>query len=359
MNETAAILPLKPTRTDFALHLNQLALMAEATGDEQLARAFDVFSATTGLDKLAEVAERCRLEATEADNKLLKGLKSIHELEVHYRAFTKQAGALRFSFSNWLPSLKVRPLVPGELAVIVADTATGKTTIAQNWIRHAHPLTCVMFQLELPTTVLFERYLSMEIGVDGEAIFESYKSGEAPKLSFDKLKHVWTWEKSAVTPDEIQEVLTKAEYKIGKRPALVFIDYIGLIGGKGTTRYERVSTAIETFKQMAKNLGMIFVVLAQMSRPENKDVGDPKLHSAKDSGSIEASAGLVLGLTRDAKNPSSLKIKVIKSSHRGGGQVLDCQFHFPSMRITECAKSASVDEADADAARQYAHRTGE
>jgi replicative DNA helicase len=115
----------------------------------------------------------------------------------------------------------------------------------------------------------------------------------------------------------------------------VIIDYLQLVSGRGE-RYNRISDAVEKFKVVAKNTGTIFVVISQIGRPADKDTpSEPKLHSAKESGSIENSAGLVLGIWRDVDDHRKLWVKVLKNSKGRSGTKIACEFSFPSMRITE------------------------
>jgi KaiC/GvpD/RAD55 family RecA-like ATPase len=332
--------PKKISREDLRRHLIGLAESIEEQGDKQMGDSLAAYSAMVGLGRLQpqQWEGLCELQPTPEDEKILADIHSIDWMAEQYREFVAASDLVRFSISSWLPSLKQRPIVPGELVAVIGDTGTAKTAFVQNLIQRAAPLTCLMFQLELPTSLLFERYMSMETGIDGEDLYKSVKSDPEVPFQTTRFKHVWTCTKSRLSPEQIEERIQKASMKIGSEPVIVVVDYVGLVAGKGE-RYNRVSDAVEFFKTTAKNLNVIMVVVAQISRPPDRELGEPKLHSAKDSGSIESSAGLHLGLSRDANDPGLLRVKVLKSTKGGAGNVAECRFEFPSMKIFETTET--------------------
>src|SRR4029077_5148277 len=67
---------------------------------------------------------------------------------------------------NWLPALGVRPLGPGDLLGIVADTGQLKSAAPLNILaRNAH-LPAVVFSLELDELPMFERIAAISASVD-------------------------------------------------------------------------------------------------------------------------------------------------------------------------------------------------
>lgn len=263
-------------------------------------------------------------------------IKSMAELEVEYSDFTKRAESVSYSF-DWLPSLRVcvRPLVPGELVVILADTGVGKTAILQNIARNAKMFT-LMFELELPGTLMFERFVQMESGKHGEDVFDSYRAGAPVPWDRAQLQHVFVCEKSRMKADEMQRIIQQAEMKIGEPPGLFLVDYLGLMEGKGTSRYERISDLAEQMKIIAKDTNTIGFLASQISRSAgDSDDGEINLHAAKDSGSIENSAGLVLGAWRSGKNGEFINIKILKNTKGRAGKVIVCDFKGVSMQIQQ------------------------
>ena len=276
----------------------------------------------------------------------LKGLSlpiyTVSELEADYKRFVSQMEQNSLSLGKWLPTLrKIRPLVPGELVFIIGDTGTGKTGLLQNIAKAALPLPTLMFELELPKELMFERFASQASGFTCDLVEEAYRTrGEENTLVdvLDKsLKNLFVCSESRLTVQQIESIIMRSELKIGERPKVVLVDYIQLVGGKGENRREKISDIAEDLKVMAKATRTIVIVTSQTSRPEkkNQDEYQPSLHSAKESGSIESSCGLLLGAWRDSEDGSLLHVKVLKSTKGGAGIQIPCNFDGARMRITE------------------------
>lgn len=326
-------------RREISDFLIQSMRAAEGEGDETLANALMLFGAAVGVGTETELLEMARNPEYDPNVDGLP-IKSIHELEADYRQFCQRSESVSLHLNRWLPSLATRPLVPGELVVIVSDTGVGKTALMQNIARHASPLPVLMFQLELPGSLLFERYAQMTSGHSGDAVFQAYRNKTKVPWNERELAHVWTCDRSGLKSTEIESLIRKSSVKIGKPPAVVMVDYIGLIAGTGAAkRYERVSDAAENLKVIAKKLDTILICASQLARPDDREeVVEPRLHHAKDSGSIESSAGLVLGAWRSKEDKSRLMIKVLKNTKGASGKIVTCKFDFRTMTIRELAK---------------------
>lgn len=261
----------------------------------------------------------------------------IAEMGKAYASFVKTSDLCSLDLSKWLPSLGkyLRPIVPGEMVTFVADTGIGKTAVLQNLSIKASPLPVLFFQMELPETLMFERYMQISSGRTGGDVFNSYKAGGKVDYNSQQLKHIFVCPLSKQDPESIEQMIIKSELKIGRPPAVVIVDYVGLVQGKGKGRYERMSDIAESMKRIAKSTNTIIVIASQIHRKEGEEVS---LHDAKDSGSIENSSGLVFGVWRDSENADIMKVKILKSTKGGGGRVVDCNFHGESLRITENIK---------------------
>lgn len=262
-------------------------------------------------------------------------VKSMRELEDDYKEFVKRTEACTLNLGRWLPSfnLSARGLVPGELAVIMADTGVGKTAILQNIAYHSR-LPVLMFEMELPGPLVFERFVQIEAKLPGDEVAMLYKRGTPPAWRMD---NVYVCAESRMNPAEMERIIGLAELKMGVRPVIVMVDYVGLLATPGTSRYERVSAAAEQMKVLAKSTNTVFVVASQIARKGDAESGEVSLHDAKDSGSIENSAGLVLGAWRE-DDGSTLKIKILKNTKGRAGRVIECNYDGERMVITEKAR---------------------
>lgn len=295
------------------------------------------------------------LKLVEKSTPLYKGveipLKGMEELEEVYRETTQKSLQSTLDISKWIPSFRgrIRGLVPGELVVMMGETGIGKTALLGNLAINSAPLTTLFFEMELPEELSFERFIASAYQQPCKDIYDLYSSGQSFNWrSANKLGHISVCSRSNLTCDEIERIIVNSELKIGSKPALVLIDYIGLIkAASNRSRYERVSDIAEHLKVIAKNTKTIIVLASQIHRRHNPDGPEIGLYDAKDSGSIENSCGLVIGAWRDEKDASILKLKVLKNTKGRPGFEVNCNFNGETMLITELAK---ISEADAQSA---------
>ena len=275
-------------------------------------------------------------------------IQSMEELEREYIEHLQLAKTRVLNLGAWLPSLgrKCRNLVPGEVLTILAGTGVGKTAALQNLAVAARPLSCLLFELELPGSLTFERFCALSQGVSCADIEKTYSDGKRYEWrERGRLHHVFTCTKSRFTPDHLEKMIEKAELKMGIRPAVVMVDYIQLFSGTGK-RYEIVSDAAESLKRIAKNTKTIVVLTSQVSRKGKDDDAGVTLTDAKESGSIENSSGVVLGMWRPDKD--TLRIKILKNTKGradGKDEFIECNYDGATMTITERIKTP-IDQED-------------
>jgi 5S rRNA maturation endonuclease (ribonuclease M5) len=301
--------------------------------------------------KTPDEAKKAFNELVSSAHPIVKGkslpIYSIAEIENDYRNFVRSMSQNAFSLGKWLPTLgaNLRFLVPGELVFFIGDTGTGKTGILQQIAKAAQPLHTLMFELELPKEMMFERFASMAAKMTGAEVEKNYQSynGDSSQDIMAVFPNLMICPVPRLTVAQMEDIIMRSELKLGERPRIVLIDYIQLISGKGETRREKMSDIAEELKVMAKSTRTIVIVASQIARP--KDVGDdwePGLHSAKESGSIEASCGLLISAWKDAKDNSALNFRVLKSTKGGTGTFVKCNFDGARMIITERAQFSEI-----------------
>lgn len=259
-------------------------------------------------------------------------VKSMAELEQEYREHVKEAKTRLVNLSDWLPSLRcVRSLVGGELVSIVGDTGTAKTYVLQHIAYHCR-VPSLLFELELPGSLTFERFVAVARRKGGQDVFNTYDAGGT--VDHADLSHVFTCTRSRITPADMESIILKSELKIGVRPTLVLVDYIQLVQGTGgKSRYERISAIAEDLKVVAKSTNTVIVMASQVGR--DKESPEITLHDAKDSGSIENSSGVVIGIWRDPNDAKTLNLKVLKNTKGRPSEIIPCHIFNESMRIME------------------------
>lgn len=281
--------------------------------------------------------EQPKPEIKTAVNKWDKELKSFPQLLEAYKESVKVNQLRNLDLSKWLPSLKkhVRPLVPGELVTVVADTGVGKTAVLSSIAYHAAaPLPTIMFEIELPDELMAERLLAMHANRPGWEIEAFAKNGSLPDNTA-KFSHLTTCTLSRISIDDMEDAIRYYNANHAVPVAVVLVDYIGLIQGKGNGRYEKLSNVAENLKIMAKSCKAIVITTCQVHRDGNDGTQPVHLHAAKDSGSIENSSGLVIGAWREGERGEQLKLKILKNTKGKGGAIIDCHFDGACMRIVE------------------------
>lgn len=101
----------------------------------------------------------------------------------------------------------------------------------------------------------------------------------------------------------------------------IIIDYMQLLGSsvKGS-RYEQITDISISLKKLAKELGIVVIALAQLSRDVEKRADRrPQQSDLRDSGQIKQDASIIIGLYRDAyynedtEDPELLEVNVLKN----------------------------------------------
>ena len=274
-------------------------------------------------------------------------IKTMAEMEDDYRAHIKALSQSCLGFTSWMPTMAraIRSVIPGELVVFLSDTGVGKTLWAANLILNVAPEPCLIFEMELPDAMMFERFVAMETAMPPREVEAIYRNGEtAPWKQSEALKHFSLCGLSGLSVEQIQDIVQRSEIRMGCKPSIVLVDYVGLVKGIGRSRYEQTSFAIEQLKVMAKVTGTIVVVMCQRHRKEGEDgTSEVGLHDCKDSGSVENSGQVVLGAWRDANEDDLMYIRLLKCNKGGAGKKITCRLDPKSLRIQEVVDDRTLE----------------
>lgn len=297
-------------------------------GFNDIADMFDAFGSEGGHAKFLELLSVIPFVERGSDIPIF----STKEMVEIYRKDITSLKPIRLDLGFWLPSLRhhVRPLVPGDVVTIIGDTGTGKTAILENIAAFACKHPTLVFELELSEMMMAERSLAISSNIDAAQIESDTRKGILHDYS--KFNHVWTCTLSKIDISQMEALINRAELKIGERPAIVMIDYIGLIGGCSGKRYERLSTIAENIKILAKATKTIIILASQVARKSEDEI-EIGLHDAKDSGSVENSSALVLGSWRVDKE--TMIIKINKNTRGIAGEKITCDYHGSKYLIKE------------------------
>jgi replicative DNA helicase len=220
-------------------------------------------------------------------------------------------------------------LQPGELIILAARPAVGKTSFALNIARNAAVLAgrpVVIFSLEMSRQSLVQRLICSEAHVDAYML----RTGQADSMAFrqiaqamDTLTHADLWIDDspglAINTLRARARRMKAQHQI----ALIVIDYLQLMqGGRRDSRTQEVSDISSGLKAIAKELEVPVLALSQLSREsERRENKRPQLSDLRDSGSIEQDADVVLFLYREGMHNREIdkaKTELIVAKNRNG-----------------------------------------
>ena len=199
-------------------------------------------------------------------------------------------------------------LHPGELIIIGARPAMGKTSFAMNIASYASIVkgkTVAVFSLEMPREQIVMRVLCSEARVNMQkvrkGILEDAEwSALAKALGPISSAPLYLDDTAALTPSQLRSRCRRLMMDRGLD--LVLVDYLGLMrsDGKTESRQLEVAEISRRLKAIALELKVPIIACAQLSRA-NKDRIDkrPMLSDLRDSGSIEQDADVVMFLHRE------------------------------------------------------------
>ena len=294
---------------------NDVADMVDAQGIEQASETF--FKLSGKSDWIERGIKIDLLSASEIVEAYEKRVKATDENAVN--------------LALWLPSFRhhTRPLMPGDMMLVLADTGVGKTGILTNIAYSQRHIPIVFFELELAPESMAERFIARDSKMESMEVERAVKAGK--RFKSDGWSHVYFCPNSKMTVPEMEELIDKSELKIGRRPALVLVDYVGLVSGGGGKRYERMSQIAEDMKRLARATNTVVCVASQVARKEDRI--NISLHDSKDSGSLENSAQLVIGAWRPQVDQMTLKI--LKQTRMAGQFEITCNYDGNRQMITE------------------------
>jgi replicative DNA helicase len=223
---------------------------------------------------------------------------------------------------------------PGNLLLVAARPAMGKSTFAINVAQHVaqrEGRAAVLFSLEMSWMEIVQRMICSESRVDTQKI----RTGKMSESDWLKVSHavgrlaeapIFVDDTASISMMEIRAKCRRLKQKHDL--GLVIVDYIQLMSSsrRSENRVQEVTEMSRSLKILAKELNVPVVAVSQLSRqPEQQGRGGdrrPRLADLRESGSLEQDADVVLFVYRDEiYNPDTDKkgqAEVIVAKHRNG-----------------------------------------
>ncbi|MFJ8645253.1 replicative DNA helicase [Streptomyces sp. NPDC093546] len=224
-------------------------------------------------------------------------------------------------------------LHPGQMIVIAARPAMGKSTLALDFARACsikHNLPSVIFSLEMGRNEIAMRLLSAEARV----ALHHMRSGTMTDEDWTRLaRRMPDVSQAPLYIDDspnlsMMEIRAKCRrLKQRNNLKLVVIDYLQLMQSGGSKRAEsrqqEVSDMSRNLKLLAKELELPVIALSQLNRgPEQRTDKKPMVSDLRESGSIEQDADMVILLHREdayeKESPRAGEADLIVAKHRNG-----------------------------------------
>lgn len=206
---------------------------------------------------------------------------------------------------------KLRGLRPGNLVLIAARPAMGKTSLAmQIGANVSEGGVVVAFSQEMADTELVDRLMASI----GRIPLTSIIDGKLTRDDHDRFANAMRKAKELrlyiddQPAQRISDIRAKVQAVRRKHAiSLVVVDYLQLMTGDGSNRNSEIEQISRGLKALAKELGCPVIALSQLSREcEKRPNKRPMLADLRDSGAIEQDADIVMMIYRDeVYNPDS------------------------------------------------------
>lgn len=222
---------------------------------------------------------------------------------------------------------------PGELIVVAARPAVGKTAICLNFAHKiaTHSKKAVaIFSLEMSQEQIFNRMIAMDCCVDAKKINSGRLGSATDRVKV--LNSIKTLANAKIYIDDtpsikLNDIITKATKLQAHEPdlALIVVDYLGLVqvanksGRSPDSRQEEVRQISLALKALARDLKVPVIAVSQLSRAvEKRDSQRPVMSDLRDSGNIEQDADIVILLYREDYYADK---KTSSAANKKGGQL--------------------------------------
>lgn len=198
----------------------------------------------------------------------------------------------------------------GDLVIVAGRPSMGKTAFCVNVVEHAaihaaHPISALIFSLEMGKEQLVQRMLCSVSRVDASRL----RTGHLGESDWPKLTNgagllsdakIFIDDTPAISVLELRSKARrlKAEHDLG----LIVVDYLQLMQGNNPeSRQQEISEISRSLKALAKELNVPVVALSQLNRSlESRTDKRPMMADLRESGAIEQDADVIMFVYRES-----------------------------------------------------------
>ena len=268
----------------------------------------DEVSALEAVDKVQNDLYNITMDSASSE---LKDMESIiASTREHIRAMQQRGVSYLTGQTTGFYGLdkKTTGFNPGDLVIIAARPAMGKTSIVLNTTLQNLEKGdgVIFFSLEMPETQLMTRLVSAKTGIPLQNLRKGEldpKQAEQVEAAFVDLadKKLFVDDGGSVNINQLRARSRKIAQNEKNNIKIIIVDYLQLMSGTGgSDRRLTVDEISRGLKLLAREMGVPIIALSQLNRGlENRPDKRPMLSDIRESGAIEQDADIIMFVYRD------------------------------------------------------------
>lgn len=232
---------------------------------------------------------------------------------------------------------RIKPgLRPGQIAIPLAKTGTGKSCFLVNVAHNTRSRRVLFLSLELTAVELFGMLRRVHFFWNPLSVITDMAS------DYPNLRIV---DENRLREQDIATLIAEYTEDVGQPPELLVVDYLGYYSRAfHGDSYSRTSDAVMQLKAEAKKHDVAIIAPHQVNRGA-KDGTPMEADAARDSGVVEETGDFVLSLYRpdqaigSESMTGSFNMDLLKSRHGGKGSTFHLRFSNMSLVIVDAVDS--------------------
>ncbi len=217
-------------------------------------------------------------------------------------------------------------MFPSDLVLFAARPSVGKTALALNIASKSEDGVFGIFSTEMSEDQLCKRFVSMDTGITGAAMRDpssltdtQYEDICTAAAKF-KGRNIHINDKGGIT---VEEIRAEVEYWVKVHGVnVILVDYLQRVKTKDRLEdVQRIGHIARTLKELAKDLKICVIALAQLNRDVAKDGRRPIMSDLRGSGEMEQEADAIILMhkpslgTDEANSPHPIELIIAKNRH--------------------------------------------
>ena len=282
------------------------------------------------------IAELNKIIKRESNGKTLAEMVSENQLS----CFIQKENGIKIGFTELDSDLG--GLEPGDLIIIAARPAVGKTAFALQIVDHISKSgkKVVLFNLEMTEKQIYQRMIARQSGITLSRIRTATKfMNDEEEIRFATANENLSKVTNLVVETGGQTVSNIRQISKNQKADVIVVDYLQLIKAESYykgNRYAEVGQISHDLKAVARDLNIPVIVLSQINRnSEGKESKEPTMSELRESGDIEQDASVILMLWNLEKDDYTKKGIKIEKNRQGTLGKHKLHFEGAEMRFTE------------------------